>query len=542
VRKIGVIVSIESVWSFTFRVFDEVDDLINVGSIVVVPNRDRVDNDLYALARVVHIERKNVIVDSRVISHLSSEEVLEPLRERGFALSDLAQYTLAKAVVIGRRVGGRFERPRKPPKPFDYVYAPSDEVLRENLLGRDEFVGIEVGKVSGTDIPALLNADRLVTQHCAILAATGGGKSYLAGLIVERLFLRARMPIIVIDPHGEYSAMQYPAEDTEDAEEVASNVKVLIPGKVDTRRIDEYYARKFGRPRRYTRFGINPRSLPLRLLVRLLEYHYGLSDAQRRVVEEGWVELKGYNEEDPPLTSVSEIVKEVLNAGSHVAPLGHAGEQVLHGVGTKLRLLLESKPFFVAKYGDSYLGEPIKVLRPRELSDPKIYVFDLSPLELVDQQILVSVILDQVFRLAVRKELPPTFIVLEEAHLFAPSKSKSPSREFVLRIIREGRKFGVGLCIISQRPSKIDPDVLSQCMTQIFKRMINPNDLKYVSNVAEYLSWEDLQEIKVLNEDDALVTGVAVPMPILVKVGRRLTHHGGTAPTIVGERSRFNQA
>lgn len=531
-KKVGVIIDTNSASSFTFRVFDEADDSINMGSIVAIPNRDRVGEDSFFLARVVHIERRNIIVDPRVISHLSNEEVIEPLREKGFALSDLTQYTLAKAVIIGRRIGRRFERPRKPPKPFDYVYTPNEEILLENLLGSSDAPNIEIGKVSGTDIPALLDVNKLVTQHCAILAATGGGKSYLAGLIAERLFLKARIPIIILDPHGEYNAMQYPAENLEEAEEVASSVKVFVPGKVDTRRVDEYYARKFGRPRRYVRFGINPRSLPLRLLVRLLEYHYGLSDAQRRVIEEGWVNLVGYNDENPPLTGVSEIIREVLNAGSHVAPLGHAGEQVLHGVESKLRMLLESKPFFVTKYGDSHMGEPIKVLKTKDLSEPKIYVFDLSSLELVDQQILVSVILDQVFRSAVRKELPPLFIILEEAHLFAPSKSYAPSKEFVLRIAREGRKFGVGLCIISQRPSRIDPDVLSQCMTQIFKRMINPNDLKYVSSVAEYLSADDLHEIRVLNEDDALVTGVAVPMSVLVKVGRRLTHHGGAAPSI----------
>ncbi|WP_243678310.1 ATP-binding protein [Vulcanisaeta distributa] len=127
----------------------------------------------------------------------------------------------------------------------------------------------------------------------------------------------------------------------------------------------------------------------------------------------------------------------------------------------------------------------------------------------------------------------PIFIVVEEAHNYAPSVGSSLSTSTLIKIAREGRKFGVGLCIISQRPSKVHPpDVLSQCLTQVFKRIINPVDLRYVRNVVEFISDEDLWEVRVLNEDDALVTGLAVPMPLPVKVRDRLTEHGGVTPTL----------
>lgn len=195
---------------------------------------------------------------------------------------------------------------------------------------------------------------------------------------------------------------------------------------------------------------------------------------------------------------------------------------------SKLRAFLENRPFFITMYGEHYGDEPIKLLNLEDmLSRPGINVIDLSTLDLMDQQALVALMLDTMFNLAKRRRIMPTFIIIEEAHNFAPSKAVSISKSSILRVAREGRKFGLGLCIVSQRPSRIDPDVLSQCMTQIFKRMINPLDLKYVASVAENISSDELSTLKSLNPDEAYVTGMATAIPLIVKVRGRLTSHGG---------------
>jgi len=69
----------------------------------------------------------------------------------------------------------------------------------------------------------------------------------------------------------------------------------------------------------------------------------------------------------------------------------------------------------------------------------------------------------------------PVFSLFEEGHRFAPD-GKARSLGILRRILSEGRKFGFGVGIIGQRPSKIDPDVLSQCGTQIIMQIQNPND------------------------------------------------------------------
>ncbi len=525
-EPIGVVVGFPSRRSLTFRVFVEHEDRISVGDFV------RVDG---VIARVSAINRHNLIKDERLISQLDDYSVMRALLEGGFAFSELAQYTTARALVLGRSEGATLRPVTRPPRHFAPVYPLPEAEVAELLAPRGAGPHLSVGHVRGyPNIPAMLDANRLVTQHCAILAATGGGKSWLAGLLAEEAFLASGIPIIIIDPHGEYSSMQVPRGP--EGEEVSANVHTYVPGKVDTSAMDSSFAQRYGVNRRYVRVGINPRSLGLRTVERLLSALYGMTDAQRRILEEGWPTLRGPLE-DAPLTSLDELIEEVVERGRHVAPMGYAGEVALHGLKSRLSALFSTRPIFISRYGDSYNGEPIRLLRARAIAGrPGIHVMDLSGLDVVDQRLVTSILLDEVFLLASRREVGPLLVIVEEAHIFAPSGGGAISLQPILRIAREGRKFGVGLCMISQRPSKVHPDALSQCMTQIFKRMINPRDLKYVELVAEHVGAEELAELRNLSEEEALVTGVAVSMPMVVKVGDRRTQHGGAAPVIVPRR------
>ncbi len=524
--KVGVVIKAQSPRAFWFRVFDNAEDSVNVGTFVTLDNYENRANGP-VLARVTKVTRRNYLVDDRVIAQLGSEDVINTFRDYGIDIQYIAQSTLARASIIGYRVGSRFSKPLKPPKPMDFVYLPTEAELSRLLRLDNDGVRLVIGRVRSSSIPAELDANKLVSHHCAILAATGGGKSWLAGVIIEELALRAEIPIIIIDPHGEYSAMQVPKSPSDDAKYVASLVKVYVPGKVDTASLDEYFRGRFGVERRYVRFGINPRSLSLRLMEGLLDHYYGLTDAQRRILEEAWQYVGLDNE----LTGLDEFLNDLEKNGSKVVR-GYGNEVALSTLLTKVRMLVENRPFFITRPGEFYGNEPIRLLEIRDLMEYGIHVIDLSGLDLIDQQALVALILNGVFRVSAMRRDRPVFIIVEEAHNYAPSVGSSLSTSALIKIAREGRKFGVGLCIISQRPSKVHPDVLSQCLTQIFKKIINPIDLRYVRNIVEFISDEDLWEVRVLNEDDALVTGLAVPMPLLVKVRDRLTEHGGVTPML----------
>ena len=129
----------------------------------------------------------------------------------------------------------------------------------------------------------------------------------------------------------------------------------------------------------------------------------------------------------------------------------------------------------------------------------------------------------------------PCFIVYEEGHNFAPAGGQSLSRSIIKKIAGEGRKFGVGFAIISQRPSKLDSDVTSQCNTLITMRIKNPDDATFIKKSTEQLSQADLNELPALSTGEALISGRSIPAPLLVKIGYKALKHGGESPKILDE-------
>jgi len=120
--------------------------------------------------------------------------------------------------------------------------------------------------------------------------------------------------------------------------------------------------------------------------------------------------------------------------------------------------------------------------------------------------------------------IPPTLVVVEEAHNFIPSdiqRTDALARGILETIAREGRKFGLGLCLISQRPVKLSSTALSQCNTHILLRMTNPYDLKHVAESSEGIDSRSERMITNLRPGEAIIVGAAVNFPVFVKVRRR---------------------
>lgn len=118
--------------------------------------------------------------------------------------------------------------------------------------------------------------------------------------------------------------------------------------------------------------------------------------------------------------------------------------------------------------------------------------------------------------------IPPFLAVLEEAHNFIPSRtegqSDTPSVEVIKKIITEGRKFGTGLLLVSQRPSRLDETTLSQCNTFLIFRLVNPRDQSFVEKVMENLSREDSRLLPGFGPGQGIISGQAVRFPLVIQV------------------------
>jgi DNA helicase HerA-like ATPase len=90
----------------------------------------------------------------------------------------------------------------------------------------------------------------------------------------------------------------------------------------------------------------------------------------------------------------------------------------------------------------------------------------------------------------------------------------------------------VGFAIVSQRPSKLDSDVTSQCNTIIAMRIKNPDDQRFIQKTSDYFSAADLAELPTLSTGEALICGRAIIAPLVVKVGTKALIHGGESPRV----------
>jgi DNA helicase HerA-like ATPase len=121
----------------------------------------------------------------------------------------------------------------------------------------------------------------------------------------------------------------------------------------------------------------------------------------------------------------------------------------------------------------------------------------------------------------------PTFALIEEAHNYAPANADVVTTQILKTILSEGRKFGVSVGLISQRPGKLDSDVLSQCMTQCIMRITNPIDQNRIAESVESVGRDLLKELPSLSKGQVIVSGASVNTPVLLRVRPRITTHGG---------------
>ena len=193
-----------------------------------------------------------------------------------------------------------------------------------------------------------------------------------------------------------------------------------------------------------------------------------------------------------------------------------------------------------AALGASEIFDDFENIELDELFQPGMCtLIQLNEVERRQQQVIVATFLRRVYQARIDTErgkhqrgdhshLPfPVFCLLEEAHNYAPANADAVSSDVLKTILSEGRKFGVGVGLISQRPGRLDSDVLSQCMTQCIMRITNPIDQNRIAESVESVGRDMLKELPALSKGQVIVSGASVNTPLMLKVRARHTEHGG---------------
>lgn len=413
------------------------------------------------------------------------------------------------------------------------------------LLGKDmdETQRLELGRfVLDQSAVAIANGDRFFQRHAAILGSTGSGKSYAVSLILERAHARQHVNIIVLDMHGEYSSLANPPAraDGTAPTPIASAYKIAGPGDLDAPpenalflpywllNRDEMLSMILDRsdqnaPNQSSRFTTHVRNL---------------KEATLKSEKKSDV-LATFTVDSPVPYKLADLMGRLFHDDTERVPGKKEGTERdgdWNGKLTRFIARLTAKVedrrygFMFKPSADAikydWLAKQVANLLAPVDGQYGIKVVDFSevPSDVlpVVTGVFARLLYDVQFWMDAEKRTPFVF-VCDEAHLYLPVKNDANAVEKQAlysfeRIAKEGRKYGVSLLVVSQRPSDVSRTILSQCNNFLILRLTNDEDQNVVRRLMPDSLAGVLDGLPLLDTGEALLLGDAILLPARIKL------------------------
>ncbi len=387
------------------------------------------------------------------------------------------------------------------PVPGSEVYAVSTADLNQ-VYAADSRAHVELGTVFPTkDIRGALYVDAMLGKHFALLGSTGTGKSTSAALILHRICdLAPEGHIVMVDPHGEYSAAFEGNGSLFDVNNIAmpywlmnfaEHCEVFVKSTGDERQVDcDILSRCLLQARNKNRLAESVGKLTVDAPI-----PYLLSD----------------------LVNIIQTEMGKLDKATSTAPFMR--------LKTKIEEM-KADPRYNFMFSGMLVGDTMtdflgKIFRLPSNGKP-ISIIDVSSIPSDITSTVVAVLSRLVFDYAIwsrNEPQRPILLVCEEAHRYIPSErisKESAVRSILERIAKEGRKYGVSLGLITQRPSDLAEGVLSQCGTILSMRLNNDRDQAFVRAAMPEGARGFLDAIPALRNREIIICGEGVSIPIRV--------------------------
>jgi DNA helicase HerA-like ATPase len=465
-----------------------------------------------------------------------------------------ADRRLLKVELVGETIGDTFERgisqyPSINDEAHLVVEADLKKIYGDNVNGQ-----MVIGTLSSSDsIKVSIDLDKLVTRHSAILGSTGSGKSTSVASLLRSIVTNEQgdtsypsSRIVLIDIHGEYSSA---------LGDIAS-VFSILPREKQNALFIPYWCVS---PDSLIDFlcgniGEANRSLILDRIVEDKQEYVRVNDIKDIDVEritaytplpfrlkKIWYELMVYDnanweDKEKTIPAFSEKGSAEKLVSPKFKPPGPSSNPPHKGEGGKIKKqldlmrsrLLDNQYGFFLSPGNLEPDSNLKLEKdlPALIQgwighDKPITILDLSGMPSSRLDLLLGSILDILFESALwgrnlkagMKERP-LLLVLEEAHRYLSGDSAGLAKGMVQKIVKEGRKFGVGAMLVSQRPSEIDETILSQCGTLFALRINNAADRNRVKSAMSEGMSGIVDSLPVLRTGEAVVAGEAAKMPM----------------------------
>lgn len=461
--------------------------------------------------------------------------------------------------LAGEAIGTHFERGlSQHPNIKDTVHIVTETDLRR-IYGHGGDDQIAIGTLSSAEnISVRLSLDALVTRHSAILGSTGSGKSTTVASLLRSIVQPAdgapgspAARVLLLDIHGEYtkaladiaqvfSALpdvgQQPLFVPYWALEAGELLEFVAGGLNENQEIaftDKLQEMKAARLARSPLPGLDPRSLTIDSPVpfSLKQLWYDLFDFEIATFEGKLKDVLAKIADGDPETLTPPRYKP--HAMGSVGPFTN---QAAKGIKRQLNLLrsrlLDRRYDFILHPGrwepnlDGDIGVDLDVLLEGWLGhDRPITILDLSgvPSTVLVRLIgsILRIVYEALFWSREKTEggiLRPLLVVMEEAHRYLGPDSGNVASDIVKRIAKEGRKYGIGAMLVSQRPAEVDETVLSQCGTIVALRLSNPADRARVKGALPDNLSGLMDLLPVLRTGEAIIAGEAARLPVRCRV------------------------
>lgn len=467
--------------------------------------------------------------------------------------------------LAGETVGGQFERGlSQHPNINDSVHLVTESDLRRiyGSIGDDQVV---IGHLaSAENIDVRLSLDALVTRHSAILGSTGAGKSTTVASLLRSIIRKDEnvgspgARILMLDIHGEYTkaladvATIYSATPSQGQEplfvpywalEAGELLDFVAGGLSEAHEIaftDKIAELKEKGLSSHPRAGVDARTLTVDSPVpfSLKKLWYELIDFETTTYE-------GTNRDEPALETGGDA--ETLTPPKYkphaMGAKGPFTNTAAKGIRRPLNLLrsrlLDRRYDFLLHPGDwepdstGLVKKDLDELLRRWLGhDKQITILDLSgvPSTVLTRLIgsILRIVYEALFWSREKSEggvERPLLVVMEEAHRYLGPDAGTVASEVVKRIAKEGRKYGVGAMVVSQRPAEVDETVLSQCGTIIALRLSNPVDRARVKGSLPDNLAGLMDLLPVLRTGEAIITGEAARLPVRCRIALPRQEH-----------------
>ena len=412
-------------------------------------------------------------------------------------------------------------------------YGISDQNLQNfmNILGKDIDADkrLKIGSfMMDTAADAVLDGNKFFQRHAAVLGSTGSGKSWCIANILEKASVLKYTNIIVFDMHGEYKSL------SEGSESIAQRFRIAGPGDLEVTKSDVLFLPYWllnreellsmildrsdsNAPNQASRFTRHIRDLKEETLKR-----EGKTDT-----------LKTFTVDSPIPFLMSELIQKLTidDTTKGVGKNGAAVKGEWEGKLTRFISRLETKivdktygfmfqPTDEAQKYD-WLGAILCKLLGYTDGEKGIKIIDFSevPSDVlpVVTGTLARLLYDVQFWMDPEKRTPFT-IICDEAHLYLPVKEDADSVQKQAlynfeRIAKEGRKYGVSILPVSQRPADVSKTILSQCNNFIVLRLTNERDKGGIKNLLPDALKSTIEFLPLLDVGEALVVGDAILLP-----------------------------